>query len=105
MAKEKGGPAQLKALWNQSYLDESVDSVDENSALQNLKSRTNTVPWRVFGPPKRRNTKLLGVKTKNNLQEKCIQLKFSPLLTISANFMPIGQLLYKQKIRFKKSVP
>ena len=54
-----------------------------------------TVFWRVLGPPKRPSEGLIKVIKKANSRKNYIGLKFSPLWTLSENFVQIRPLLYK----------
>ena len=60
-----------------------------------------TVLMHASGPPKLPITKLLEVKMESNSYMNYIGFKFGPLWTFTANFIQIGQLLYKKKIYFK----
>ena len=48
-----------------------------------------------FWPPKAACQQAFEVKMKSNPNENYIGLKFSPICPLTANFIQIGQLLYK----------
>ena len=63
--------------------------------LENFQNLNATVLMHASGPPKRPFTKLLEAKMKSNPYKNYVGLKFGTLCPLIANFIQIGQLLYK----------